>query len=364
MKRIAFRVEHLRSFLKGVLAGGVVVVGFVLLLPRVTVYAQSGLSDDELFNRAYNFYPTNCVDAALYLKAYMERNPVRMAQSSEHAKEVYDALAYCVGRLNEAVDDAEQLKQCRAQSAQAGVKQSGLTVNPPTLRASTAPPVKSYPLVCRGGDNLVFTYLSSSPFLPKPQLQIAFDKATYRAGYQREYIGSFQAGQCAWLDRSVASSEPDKILFADPVVQTDGFGIIWRDWRVQSVGFGHLASLQSSGKYGQFDVYNDQRGHFIATAIQYCTPGPDQAAFFVDWDYKGQCVVKDIGRYDNAEQMGIPNDTLSSVKVGANVRVVICMHGGQTDCVRVDDDNPNLSKSYLGPYSMNDQVTSFRVEKR
>jgi hypothetical protein len=67
---------------------------------------------------------------------------------------------------------------------------------------------------------------------------------------------------------------------------------------------------------------------------QTCEPSPDQVAFFVDANFKGQCVVRGIGVYPNANSIGLPNDSISSVKVGGNAQAVLCKDndfGG--DCI-------------------------------
>jgi hypothetical protein len=90
-------------------------------------------------------------------------------------------------------------------------------------------------------------------------------------------------------------------------------------------------------------------------------PSPDQVMFFMHFDFQPPCVVKTVGRYDTAEQIGLPNDSISSLRVGSNVRAVLCMHGGQTGtCEAFYADDANLSNNTIG----NDQVTSARVEWR
>ncbi|MDX9953134.1 MAG: Ig-like domain-containing protein [Anaerolineae bacterium] len=92
-----------------------------------------------------------------------------------------------------------------------------------------------------------------------------------------------------------------------------------------------------------------------------CNPNADQVALYVDANYGGQCVVKGIGQYSNPSAIGLPNDSISSVKVGGNVRAVLCKddnYGG--GCETFNGDDPDLSNNSIG----NDQVSSAKVEPR
>ena len=92
-----------------------------------------------------------------------------------------------------------------------------------------------------------------------------------------------------------------------------------------------------------------------------CNPNADQIALFVDPNYSGQCVVKGIGEYPNPGAIGLPNDSISSVKVGGNVKAILCRddnYGG--GCETFTSDDPDLGNNSIG----NDQVSSVKVELR
>jgi hypothetical protein len=92
-----------------------------------------------------------------------------------------------------------------------------------------------------------------------------------------------------------------------------------------------------------------------------CVPAANQVSFFVDADYLGQCVVKDIGDYPNSGAIGLPNDSISSIKVGANAQTVVCKdnnYGG--DCILVTSDTHFLTGDRVG----NDQISSAKVQPR
>lgn len=109
--------------------------------------------------------------------------------------------------------------------------------------------------------------------------------------------------------------------------------------------------------------FNNQWPMYLPPLPSSCSgrPGPNEVVFFMHFDYQPPCVVKGIGRYDTAEQIGLPNDSISSIRVGGNVRAVLCMHGGSTGtCETFTFDDPNLSDNAIG----NDEVTSARIEWR
>ncbi len=90
-----------------------------------------------------------------------------------------------------------------------------------------------------------------------------------------------------------------------------------------------------------------------------CTPGNNEAAFFTDPNYGGQCVTKGIGDYANPASIGLPNDAISSIRVGGNTRVVLCRDdnfGGT--CETFTGDDANLGDNAIG----DNQVSSARVQ--
>ena len=92
-----------------------------------------------------------------------------------------------------------------------------------------------------------------------------------------------------------------------------------------------------------------------------CSPTADQVALYVDANYSGSCVVNGIGDYPNPSSLGIANDSISSVKVGSNVKLTLCRddnYGGT--CETFQGDDPNLSDNSIG----NDQTSSAKVQSR
>ncbi|MGB9591519.1 MAG: hypothetical protein ACPL1K_03270, partial [Candidatus Kryptoniota bacterium] len=84
-------------------------------------------------------------------------------------------------------------------------------------------------------------------------------------------------------------------------------------------------------------------------------------ALFVDSNYSGQCVVKNVGEYPDPGSIGLPNDSISSIKVGTNVKATLCEHDNfRGVCETFTGDDPDLSNNSIG----NDRVSSARVERK
>src|SRR5262245_40375693 len=51
--------------------------------------------------------------------------------------------------------------------------------------------------------------------------------------------------------------------------------------------------------------------------------GPDQIVLYVDANFTGNCRVLNVGTYASPTAFGLPNDKISSIKVGQSVRAVL-----------------------------------------
>ncbi len=131
--------------------------------------------------------------------------------------------------------------------------------------SSVASAQQSYPIVCRGGGNLHFSYTPFSNFSQNPQIWISFQRGTQKAGSNWENINTLMPGQCSWLDRAVSNNEPDRIIVKD----IRNFTISWNQGRVMGISsdLAYINTLQNPNHYQAFDVYNDRRGNFIVTRI-------------------------------------------------------------------------------------------------
>ena len=92
-----------------------------------------------------------------------------------------------------------------------------------------------------------------------------------------------------------------------------------------------------------------------------CSPSPMQVAFFVDTNFNGTCLTRNIGDYSSPGAIGLPNDSISSLKVGLHVKVMICRDDNFSNtCEWYENDDNDLGNNSIG----NDQVSSARVISR
>ncbi len=74
-----------------------------------------------------------------------------------------------------------------------------------------------------------------------------------------------------------------------------------------------------------------------------CNPGATEVAFFVDTNYGGACLTRGVGVYSDPGAIGLPNDSISSIKVGANAKVRVCENSGMNSpCVDFDQNDDRL----------------------
>jgi len=92
-----------------------------------------------------------------------------------------------------------------------------------------------------------------------------------------------------------------------------------------------------------------------------CAPNSDQVALFEHGGYNGSCKIFNKGEYPNPGSMGFANDTASSIKVGGNVKAILCKddnyNGG---CEEFNGDDGNLGDNNIG----DNQVSSLKVQDR
>lgn len=108
-----------------------------------------------------------------------------------------------------------------------------------------------------------------------------------------------------------------------------------------------------------FNIDSDVIGGMVSLFSGNCLPGAGQVALFVYPNYGGQCVLKDLGDYPTHETLGPVWDQVSSVRVGANVRLTLCEHihfGGV--CQDFFASNTDLADDAIG----DNAVSSIRVQ--
>ncbi|MGH6823553.1 MAG: hypothetical protein ACREC4_08705, partial [Methylocella sp.] len=95
--------------------------------------------------------------------------------------------------------------------------------------------------------------------------------------------------------------------------------------------------------------------------VTQCQPAANQASFFMDADFLGSCVVRNIGDYPTSESIGLPNDSISSVRVGNNAQVEVCTDVQyRGDCILLTADTKFLNSDRVP----NDSVTALKVQAR
>jgi len=92
-----------------------------------------------------------------------------------------------------------------------------------------------------------------------------------------------------------------------------------------------------------------------------CAHGPDEIAIFLHANYEAPCQVVQIDEYYNSGAFNLPNDSISSVKVGNNVQLILCEHHNFSGiCETFTFNDSNLGDNSIG----SDRVSSIRVEPR
>ena len=78
-----------------------------------------------------------------------------------------------------------------------------------------------------------------------------------------------------------------------------------------------------------------------------CTdPSSNQVTLYdrPGFDANGQCVTKGIGQYANPGAIGLPNDSIRSVKVGSNVKLTLCENDNFLGtCRTYESDNGDIT---------------------
>jgi hypothetical protein len=82
-------------------------------------------------------------------------------------------------------------------------------------------------------------------------------------------------------------------------------------------------------------------------------------------NYRGKCSYLNVGEYNRWEKLGVANDSISSVMLGEDVKVLLCVHslGLLSDCLELSQNDPNLADNMLPgkKYSLNNNVSTARV---
>lgn len=252
----------------------VIVVICISVFGQAQVNTRSQLLD--LGRKAYK--ARNFVDAAVYFYAYIQRSPNLKSTNPEHFAQVQTAYNFSVQQAQRAVTERDYLlrvgvgsnsvigKVASLPPESLGPTSSESKVSPPALGRELPPSSKkTYPLVCRGGGDMHFTFTPSSNLSSQPQIWIRFVRASQGVGARWQNLDVLQPGQCSSLDRAVGADEPEIIA----LLNVNLFSIQWQRGQVPGVSSSlhYLNVLQNAGKYQAFDVYNSGKGYFVVTKI-------------------------------------------------------------------------------------------------
>jgi hypothetical protein len=99
-------------------------------------------------------------------------------------------------------------------------------------------------------------------------------------------------------------------------------------------------------------------------------PGPDQVTVWQDHNFEGKCKTLDIGAFRNSSSLRpVPNDSISSLKVGSDVRAHLFKDANFKGPVALYEagsshnvSEPDSSPFSLGP-NVNDETTSIIVQE-
>jgi hypothetical protein len=89
------------------------------------------------------------------------------------------------------------------------------------------------------------------------------------------------------------------------------------------------------------------------------SPSVSQVSVFTGANYSGTCALEGIGDYPNPSAIGLPNDSITSVKIGGNVKVQLCDSDNYTTpCEFISGDDPDLTNNSIGKTTSSLKVVS------
>ena len=107
-----------------------------------------------------------------------------------------------------------------------------------------------------------------------------------------------------------------------------------------------------------FNIDSDRIVGSLSTVTDACAPAAGQVALFVYPNFGGQCVVKSVGGYPTNAALGLPAQSVSSVRVSSGITLTLCQGENYTQtCSVVGNDQSTLSGTALG----NNQASSAMV---
>ena len=98
-----------------------------------------------------------------------------------------------------------------------------------------------------------------------------------------------------------------------------------------------------------FNIDSDRIDGHVATVTDACAPAAGQVALFVYPNFGGQCVVKGLGLYPTAASLGVPAQSIASIRVSKGLTVTLCQGENYTQaCSSINTDQPDLASVAVG----------------
>ncbi len=115
--------------------------------------------------------------------------------------------------------------------------------------------------------------------------------------------------------------------------------------RLRQYAGGHDESWDSV----TFNIDSDRIYGHVATITDGCAPGAGQVALFVYPNFGGRCVVKGLGLYPTAAAIGLPAQSISSLRVSPGITVTLCQGEFYAPaCSVFAGDQPDLGGAAVG----------------
>jgi hypothetical protein len=113
------------------------------------------------------------------------------------------------------------------------------------------------------------------------------------------------------------------------------------------------------------DLSNNAIGNDRVSSVKIqwrgCNPSADQIAIYEHSNYGGACKILGVGDYGDPGAMGFANDSVTSIKVGGNVKAILYSDSGYAGTSEeFTGDDSDLSNNAIG----NDRVSSIKVQTR
>jgi len=96
-----------------------------------------------------------------------------------------------------------------------------------------------------------------------------------------------------------------------------------------------------------------------------CPPAPNQVSLYQHANFLSPCSTKGVGDYPNAAAFGLPDNSISSVRVGSTVQACLCeAENFGNVCETFTSDDNGLGNNFPSLGGGNDIVSSVKVQMR